>query len=44
VAIGAESIGEAGLRPQYADDYDGAFGLDPDGNNVDAVCHLNEAR
>lgn len=30
VAFGAESIGEPGLRPQYAKDYYGAFVLDPD--------------
>jgi catechol 2,3-dioxygenase-like lactoylglutathione lyase family enzyme len=44
LATGATSIGEPGLRPQYADDYYGAFVLDPDGNNVEAVCHLDEVR
>jgi catechol 2,3-dioxygenase-like lactoylglutathione lyase family enzyme len=42
LAIGAESIGEPGLRPQYSEDYYGGFVLDPDGNNVEAVCHLDE--
>lgn len=32
LTIDATSIGEPGLRPQYADDYYGAFVLDPDGN------------
>jgi catechol 2,3-dioxygenase-like lactoylglutathione lyase family enzyme len=41
IAAGAESIGEPGRRPQYADDYYGAFVLDPDGNNIEAVCHLD---
>ena len=29
----------AGPRPQYSDDYYGAFLLDPDGNSVEAVHH-----
>jgi catechol 2,3-dioxygenase-like lactoylglutathione lyase family enzyme len=29
----------SGLRPQYHPGYYGAFVLDPDGNNVEAVCH-----
>ena len=27
------------LRPQYHPDYYGAFVLDPDGHNIEAVCH-----
>jgi len=27
------------MRPQYHDHYYGAFVLDPDGNNIEAVCH-----
>jgi catechol 2,3-dioxygenase-like lactoylglutathione lyase family enzyme len=38
-AAGYESDGEPGLRPQYSDDYYGAFLLDPDGNSVEAVHH-----
>jgi catechol 2,3-dioxygenase-like lactoylglutathione lyase family enzyme len=38
-AAGFESDGEPGLRPQYSDDYYGAFLLDPDGNSVEAVHH-----
>ena len=33
------SDGAPGLRPQYRDDYYGAFLLDPDGNSVEAVHH-----
>lgn len=38
-AAGYESDGAPGLRPQYSDDYHGAFLLDPDGNNVEVVNH-----
>jgi ribonuclease HI len=31
--------GAPGLRPEYHPNYYGAFVLDPDGNNVEAVCH-----
>ncbi len=31
--------GAPGPRPQYHPGYYGAFVLDPDGNNVEAVCH-----
>ena len=36
---GYESDGEPGPRPQYSEDYYGAFLLDPDGNSVEAVHH-----
>jgi catechol 2,3-dioxygenase-like lactoylglutathione lyase family enzyme len=36
---GGRSIGAPGPRPQYSERYYGAFVLDPDGNNVEAVCH-----
>jgi catechol 2,3-dioxygenase-like lactoylglutathione lyase family enzyme len=39
VDAGYESDGEPGLRPQYSDDYYGAFLLDPDGNSIEAVHH-----
>jgi catechol 2,3-dioxygenase-like lactoylglutathione lyase family enzyme len=32
--------GAPGLRPHYHENYYGAFVLDPDGLNVEAVCHL----
>ncbi len=36
---GYESDGEPGLRPEYHENYYGAFLLDPDGNNIEAVNH-----
>jgi hypothetical protein len=34
---GGTSIGDPGKRPEYSKGYYGAFVLDPDGNNVEAV-------
>lgn len=39
VDAGYHSNGEPGERPQYHVGYYGAFLLDPDGNNVEAVFH-----
>jgi catechol 2,3-dioxygenase-like lactoylglutathione lyase family enzyme len=39
IAAGAEDNGPPGLRPQYHPNYYGAFVHDPDGNNIEAVCH-----
>jgi catechol 2,3-dioxygenase-like lactoylglutathione lyase family enzyme len=36
---GFRDDGAPGLRPQYRDDYYGAFLLDPDGNSAEAVHH-----
>jgi catechol 2,3-dioxygenase-like lactoylglutathione lyase family enzyme len=36
---GATDNGAPGLRPEYSPSYYGAFVLDPDGNNVEAVFH-----
>ena len=36
---GGRDNGAPGLRPHYHPDYYGAFVLDPDGNNIEAVCH-----
>lgn len=36
---GGVENGAPGLRAHYHPDYYGAFVLDPDGNNVEAVCH-----
>jgi catechol 2,3-dioxygenase-like lactoylglutathione lyase family enzyme len=36
---GAEVLHEAKLWPEYHPNYYGAFVRDPDGNNVEAVCH-----
>ena len=40
MAVGATDHGAPGLRPHYHEHYYGAFVLDPDGNNIEAVCHL----
>ena len=40
VAIGAEVLHEPRVWPEYHPNYYGAFVRDPDGNNVEAVCHL----
>jgi len=39
LAAGGTDNGAPGLRPQYHPGYYGAFALDPDGNNVEAVHH-----
>jgi len=39
LAAGGTDNGAPGLRAEYHPDYFGAFVLDPDGNNVEAVCH-----
>jgi catechol 2,3-dioxygenase-like lactoylglutathione lyase family enzyme len=39
VAAGAEVLHEPRVFPEYHPDYYGAFVRDPDGNNVEAVCH-----
>jgi catechol 2,3-dioxygenase-like lactoylglutathione lyase family enzyme len=36
---GAEVLHEARVWPEYHPNYYGAFVRDPDGNNVEAVCH-----
>ena len=43
LAAGGRCNGEPGLRPHYHDDYYAAFVLDPDGHNIEAVCHLPPA-
>jgi catechol 2,3-dioxygenase-like lactoylglutathione lyase family enzyme len=39
LAAGGRDNGAPGPRPHYHENYYGAFVLDPDGNNVEAVCH-----
>ena len=39
---GGTDNGKPGLRPHYHPHYYGGFVYDPDGNNVEAVCHLEE--
>jgi len=38
IAAGGRDNGPPGLRPRYHPDYYGAFVLDPDGHNIEAVC------
>lgn len=40
LAAGGRDDGAPGLRPHYHAAYYGAFLLDPDGNRIEAVCHL----
>jgi catechol 2,3-dioxygenase-like lactoylglutathione lyase family enzyme len=42
LAAGARDNGPPGLRPSYHPNYYGAFVLDPDGYNIEAVCHKAE--
>jgi catechol 2,3-dioxygenase-like lactoylglutathione lyase family enzyme len=39
VEAGAEVLHEPRVWPDYHENYYGAFVRDPDGNNVEAVCH-----
>lgn len=39
LAAGGRDNGAPGLRPHYHPAYYGAFVLDPDGHNIEAVCH-----
>jgi catechol 2,3-dioxygenase-like lactoylglutathione lyase family enzyme len=41
LAAGGRDNGAPGLRPEYSDGYYGAFVLDPDGHNIEAVHHAN---
>ena len=41
-AAGAEVLHEPRVWPEYHPNYYGAFVRDPDGNNVEAVCHRPE--
>lgn len=42
MAAGGRDNGAPGIRPHYHQHYYGAFVLDPDGHNVEAVCHSPE--
>jgi len=42
VGAGAEVLHEPRVWPEYHPSYYGAFVRDPDGNNVEAVCHSPE--
>ena len=39
IAAGGKDNGQPGIRPNYHPNYYGAFVLDPDGHNIEAVCH-----
>ena len=39
IAAGGKDNGGPGLRPHYHPNYYGAFVFDPDGHNIEAVCH-----
>jgi catechol 2,3-dioxygenase-like lactoylglutathione lyase family enzyme len=42
IAAGGRDNGAPGLRAHYHATYYGAFVLDPDGHNIEAVCHSPE--
>jgi len=42
LAAGGSDNGGPGLRKDYSPTYYAAFIFDPDGNNIEAVCHLPE--
>ena len=42
LSVGGRDNGPPGVRAHYHPDYYGAFVLDPDGNNIEAVCHKPE--
>jgi len=42
LAAGARDNGAPGPRPQYHRGYYGAFVIDPEGHNLEAVCHNPE--
>lgn len=42
LAAGGETLHEPRLWPEYHPNYYGGFVRDPDGNNVEAVCHAPE--
>lgn len=39
IDAGGRDNGPPGVRPHYHPNYYGAFVLDPDGHNIEAVCH-----
>ena len=42
MAAGGRDNGKPGIRAHYHPNYYGAFVFDPDGNNIEAVCHKPE--
>jgi catechol 2,3-dioxygenase-like lactoylglutathione lyase family enzyme len=43
LAAGAKDNGAPGLRAHYHPNYYGAFAIDLNGHNIEAVCHSQEA-
>ena len=39
IKVGGKDNGRPGLRTEYHENYYGAFVLDADGHNIEAVCH-----
>ena len=39
MAAGGKDNGKPGLRPEYTENYYGAYVLDADGHNIEAVCY-----
>lgn len=44
LAAGGRDNGKPGLRLEYGENYYGAFVLDPDGHNVEAVCKISPSK
>ena len=42
LAAGGTDNGQPGIREVYHPSYYGAFVIDPDGNNIEAVCHTSQ--
>lgn len=42
LGAGGRDNGAPGIRAKYHPNYYGAFVFDPDGHNIEAVCHLPE--
>jgi catechol 2,3-dioxygenase-like lactoylglutathione lyase family enzyme len=42
IEAGGRDNGAPGLRPHYHQNYYGAYVLDPDGHNIEVVCHAAE--
>lgn len=42
LAAGGRDNGAPGVRPEYSETYYAAFVLDPDGHNIEVVCHRSE--
>ena len=40
IAAGGKDFGAPGVRAHYHPNYYGAFVIDPDGHNIEAVCHV----